>query len=199
MPRVRRLTLLGVLSVGVLLAACEKAETGGPPAEHITAVRFGAQRWRVGFWRGVPLRNGSPVGSPFYEEWTAPDDSTYVMHRFADSLLTQPRDSAQIVLRGGRVLYRGPEGTMPAIGIASRGVDFFPEGKTRGGVTFDVHAACTDTLAVATAACVSPLTTAPHPPLYWWSTFWHTGLVVFGTDFGPSKQFGYVPAPRPGR
>jgi hypothetical protein len=181
-----------LLATAFILAACESPNTGGPPRRDVTPVEFGKLRWVTGTWWGQE-RADDYAKAPFYETWRAVDDSTLVMHRFTDSTLTTVSDSVRIELRGGTVNYRDGKQVMPLIGVAGRSFIFFPEGQTRGGVTFGTDVACTDTLALATAPCDRGPDTLKTQTLFWWGAYWHTGRLVGGHTVGGSLHHVYNP------
>jgi hypothetical protein len=82
---------------------------------------FGKLRWLEGSWRGEV-----PTGGYFYEQYRAVDDSTIAMRGFADSTFTQPNDSADIMLRGGRIIDRSTSSEYFATTLDSTRVEFTP-------------------------------------------------------------------------
>src|SRR3712207_4587555 len=104
------------------------------------------------------------------------------MHRFEDPALARARDSVRIELRGGSVYFRSDRPAMRAVGLASRAAVFFPDGASRGGVTFNTQYACRGTLAPVTSPCPTGADTSNIRARSWWIAAWHTAPVAFGVD-----------------
>lgn len=83
---------------------------------------FSHLRWLEGTWRGEV-----PGAGYFYEQYRLLDDSTIAMRGFADSTFTNPNDSADIMLRGGRIIDRSTKAQYAATLVDSSRVDFAPE------------------------------------------------------------------------
>jgi hypothetical protein len=193
--------LFRLLALALFATSCEAPQTGGAPLRDVTPQEFGKMRWLTGTWRGQ-IRSDDESDTPFYERWVAIDDSTLAMHRFSDSALTVPRDSARVELRGGSIHYRDAKRTMPSTGLASRAAIFFPEGEERGGVTFNTQVPCGDTLALATARCYHGVDSTKAAGRFWWSALWHTAPVLLGRETPGGEHLVYNPpwrrsTPRP--
>lgn len=78
--------------------------------------------WMHGRWEGF-----MPEGDRYFARYEMLDDSTIVMHAYADSSFTQANDSARITLRRGVVSREGPGGRWVATRVDSTGVDFSPQ------------------------------------------------------------------------
>ena len=97
------------------------AGQGAEPASGRYALTDFAQlRWLEGDWRGT-----LPDGGFFYERYRFVDDSTIVMHGFADSTFSAANDSARITLRGQTVANEGGARSV-ATALDSRSVSFAP-------------------------------------------------------------------------
>jgi len=106
-------TRLGVLALAlmhpaVLLSAQERTRGRAAPgavAEPAAAVsqeQFRQFRWILGRWHG----NGGGLLAQvpdFFEEYTALNDSTFIMRTFSDSTFTVATDSTRFELRNGRL------------------------------------------------------------------------------------------------
>jgi len=95
-----------------------------PQPGRYTLADFGSLRWLEGSWRGA-----LPDGGYFYERYHFVDDSTIVMHGFADSTFSTPNDTSRISLRGQTVASEGSSRYV-ATALGSRSVSFAP---TRAG------------------------------------------------------------------
>jgi len=102
----------------------EKEQRADAPALAAQAGRYSVQdfaqlRWLEGSWRGR-----LPDGGYFYERYGLVDDSTIVMHGFADSTLARATDSARITLRDGTIADEGGSSRWVATRLDSNVVDF---------------------------------------------------------------------------
>lgn len=97
-----------------------------PPATvdsgKFSAGDFRRLAWMHGRWEGF-----MPEGGKYYARYEMLDDSTIVMHAYADSSFTAVNDSARITLRRGVVSREGPAGRWVATRVDSTGVDFSPQ------------------------------------------------------------------------
>jgi hypothetical protein len=87
-----------------------------------TAADFAKLRWLDGRWQGRMADD-----KKFYEQYRFADDTTIVMHAFADSMFTQPNDSSRITLRGGTVASQGATMRWVAERLDTLGVEFAPD------------------------------------------------------------------------
>ena len=91
------------------------------PAQQYSQAQFRQLRWLEGQWRGR-----LPDGKYFYEQYRWADDSTIVMHAFADSTFARATDSARITLRNGVVANEGATARWEAAQLDSAAVHFAP-------------------------------------------------------------------------
>ena len=89
------------------------------PGVSIGPTDFSTLRWLEGSWRGT-----LPTGGYFYERYHFADDSTIATQSFEDSTFASASDSAQIVLRGGKVYDRSAKAEWVATRLDSTGIDF---------------------------------------------------------------------------
>ena len=97
---------------------------GQPPPPDpgtFTLADFGELRWLEGQWRGF-----ARDGETFYEQYRFLDDSTIVVHQFADSTFAAATDSSRVTLRDGLVANDGASARWVATRLDSAGVDFAP-------------------------------------------------------------------------
>lgn len=92
-----------------------------PSAERYSVADFRQLRWLEGRWRGR-----LPDSGYFYEQYRWLNDSTIVMHAFADSTFARATDSARISLRDGVVANEGATARWVAARLDSASVDFVP-------------------------------------------------------------------------
>jgi hypothetical protein len=97
----------------------DSARTGTAGLSGVTTKDFAALRWIEGSWRGT-----LPDGGYFYERYRFSNDSTIVMHGFADSTFANATDSARITLRDGKVYDEGATARWAATRLDSNVVAF---------------------------------------------------------------------------
>lgn len=102
-------------------AGASRGAAGSPLAGTYTAADFARLRWLEGSWRGA-----LPDGGFFHERYHFVDDSTIVMHGFADSTFTIATDSSRITLRDGTIASEGGARSV-ATALDSTSVSFSPE------------------------------------------------------------------------
>jgi hypothetical protein len=90
-------------------------------AKRYSLADFRQLGWLEGRWRG-----SLPNGGYFYEQYAWRDDSTIVMHSFADSTFARATDSARIVFRARVVANEGATARWEATRLDSVSVEFIP-------------------------------------------------------------------------
>lgn len=134
-----------VLPIVLVMAACgdpgddrnaDTIMTGGVRSAGadpitVTVADFGQLSWLIGSWRGV-----GGDGKPFYEAYSAVDDSTIRMRSYADSTFATVTDSSVILLRGGILANEGGNARWVATRLDTLGADFSPERGARNTFTW---------------------------------------------------------------
>jgi len=133
----RRLSALATLAATALLWGCgdpDRLETGATPdsllpvpPSSIDSGSFGAADFRRLTWLHGRWRGFMPDGGTFYEQYEFLNDTTIVMHAFADSSFVGARDSARITLRQGVIASESPRSRWVATRVDSSGADFAPQ------------------------------------------------------------------------
>lgn len=93
--------------------------------------QFAQLRWLEGRWRGA-----LPQGGSFYEQYRWLDDSTIVMHSFADSTFARATDSSRVSLRYGVVANEGITARWVATRLDSAAVEFVPRRGASNGFSW---------------------------------------------------------------
>jgi hypothetical protein len=102
----------------LLLTSCER------PRSDYTVHDFSNLRWLEGSWRGQ-----IPKGGYFYETFRVVDDSSIAMRGYEDSTFKHANDSANILLRGGRVIDSSTNAAYAATHLDTSRVEFAPTGR----------------------------------------------------------------------
>jgi hypothetical protein len=122
-----RATLLPIVAVAGLVAACERPRgTATPTPLTVSTAEFQQLRWLEGSWRGS---GGGYDG--FHEGYRWVDDSTIRKFDFADSTFAVVNDSGEIALRGGAIRSASARSAYVVVALDSTSVTFAPE---RGAV-----------------------------------------------------------------
>ena len=139
----------GLIGLFVVALACQSRERAGADStvdiagdttpnasasaksSPYSLAQFAQLRWLEGRWRGA-----LPDGGFFYEQYRWTDDSTIVMHAFADSAFARATDSARVSLRNGVVANEGLTARWVATRLDSAAVEFVPRRGASNGFSW---------------------------------------------------------------
>jgi hypothetical protein len=105
--------------IPAMVVGCADSESAVTPGQFSKA-EFESLRWLEGDWEG------SGGLRPFFEGYEFSNDTTILIHYYADSTKTDERGRGSLYLSQGAIYHEADGGTWAAVRIDSSGIHFAP-------------------------------------------------------------------------